>query len=299
MPDDFTADQRRYILQFRHPEKMLAQLPGVSLDLVARMEELAPDRYRGIRREFQDHARAAARELLQLDGVAEAVGRLPFRAGDCVVGLGDSITDDLQSWFEILRSLLREQGVQDGPDFRNFGYSGDTSTHCICRFGEVVAAEPDWIIAMVGTNDARLHGKEPTKVLVSPDETARNLEMLANYGRTETNARWLWIAPPAGVLEDKIRSHWWLGELGLRWRSEDLEKINAIVREREESVVDVNQAFGLPPDPQFLLPDGLHPSLAGQKQIALAVVRSLSELNAPAVPHSSQNHDCPKHGNSG
>lgn len=275
MSDEMTPDQRRYILQFRHPEKMLTRLPGVSLDLVARMEDLAPERYRAVRREFRDNARSAALDLLQQDGVAESVAALPFRPGDTVVGFGDSITDDLQSWFEILRCLTEEGGAED-VQFRNLGYSGDTTTHCICRFAEVVAAEPDWIITMVGTNDVRLHGRQPTKVLVSPQETERNLEMLANYGRTETDARWVWIAPPA-VLEERIRNHWWLGELGLHWRCADLEKVNELVCERQEPVVDAAQVLGSPPAGEDLLPDGLHPSLAGQKKIALAVVRHLTE----------------------
>jgi lysophospholipase L1-like esterase len=276
MPEIITPDQRRYILQFRHPEKMLTRLPGVSLDLVARMEDLAPERFRAIRSEFRDNARRAALHLLQQEGGTESVAALPFRPGDTVVGFGDSITDDLQSWFEILRLLNGEGGARD-VEFRNLGYSGDTTTHCICRFAEVVAAEPDWIITMIGTNDVRLHGREPTKVLVSPKETERNLEMLANYARTETDARWVWIAPPWG-LEERIRNHWWLGELGLHWRCADLKRVNALVCEREEPVVDAARVFGSPPAGEDLLPDGLHPSLEGQKKIALAVVRRLAEL---------------------
>jgi lysophospholipase L1-like esterase len=40
--------------------------------------------------------------------------------------------------------------------------------------------------------------------------------------------------------------------------------------------VDLQAVFGLPPAPSLLLPDGLHPSLAGQKKIVRAVVETLA-----------------------
>jgi len=43
----------------------------------------------------------------------------------------------------------------------------------------------------------------------------------------------------------------------------------------EDPLVDLWEAFGDPAEPHFLLPDGLHPSLAGQKAIAAALVERL------------------------
>jgi lysophospholipase L1-like esterase len=147
----------------------------------------------------------------------------------------------------------------------------------ISRFLAVVALDPAWIICMPGTNDARLHGEAPTKCLVSPEETALNLEMLASFARTQTSARWVWMTP-ARVIEEKIGRHWFLGPLQVMWRNTDLDRIAEMLRRRPEPTVDVQAAFGWPLAEGLLLPDGLHPSLAGQKRIVRALVEQLSEI---------------------
>ena len=45
-------------------------------------------------------------ELLIDKKFVEDVRRLPFLKGQKIVGYGDSITDDYQSWFEILSVIL-------------------------------------------------------------------------------------------------------------------------------------------------------------------------------------------------
>ncbi|MCU1413524.1 MAG: hypothetical protein JWN80_864 [Microbacteriaceae bacterium] len=59
-----------------------------------------------------------------------------------VLFLGDSITalGDWQTWFPDVNAL-------------NFGLSGSTTDDLLARVGEVVAADPDEIIVLIGTND--------------------------------------------------------------------------------------------------------------------------------------------------
>ncbi len=61
---------------------------------------------------------------------------------DTVVFLGDSITQggDWETWFPELNTL-------------NFGIGGSTSEDILHRLDTVVAAEPDEIVLLVGTND--------------------------------------------------------------------------------------------------------------------------------------------------
>jgi lysophospholipase L1-like esterase len=280
MQQQYTDDQRQYLLQFRHPEKVMAEMPGVSDETMAALEGLDGGTYRRVRRGFAHRAREAAGRLLEDADLARRVGALPFEPGQVVVGFGDSITDDLQSWFEILRRLVAARRPDAGIEFVNLGYSGDSTTHAICRFAAAVALRPDWILCMLGTNDVRLHGRSPAKTLVSPEETERNFAMLRDYARNETHARWVWLTP-ARVIEDRIRVHWWLGRLGLMWRNEDLDGVADIVRRQPGPVVDLQEAFGAPVDPALLLDDGLHPSLAGQERIAAAVVCLLSDGSKP------------------
>ena len=273
--EDMTREQIEYVLQFQHPDKMLSRLPGVNDELVARMFQLDLAVLREIRQSFADAARAAAEELLACPGVVQLVDGLPFGEGQTVVALADSITDDAQSWCEILRCLMATRLGDRGVRLANLGISGDTTTHLICRFLEVVAEEPDWIVCMVGTNDVRRHGLLPTKCLVSLEETKLNLAMLRNFAATQTRARWVWMTPTP-VIEDQITSHWFLGPLQLAWANADLDAVADHVRGQAGPVVDLQAAFGDTPDPSLLLPDGLHPSLAGQKVITRALLGTLA-----------------------
>jgi lysophospholipase L1-like esterase len=62
------------------------------------------------------------------------------------------------------------------------------------------------------------------------------------------------------------------------WRNADLAEVAKLAREvaGEDPLVDLWEVFGDPASPEFLLPDGLHPSLAGQKATAVALVERLA-----------------------
>lgn len=263
------------MLQFIHPEKVLANMPGMSEATCATIFGVDVGMYRKVRQGFAERARSAARELLDEADFAARVDRLPFASGETVIDLGDSITDDEQSWLEILRYLLDFRRGQDGIKVVNAGVSGDTTSQMISRFVGVALQQPDWIICMAGTNDARLHGQAPTKVLVSIEETEKNLKMLRNFATTQTSARWVWMTP-ATVIEEKIAAFHFPVPFQVMWLNKGLVAIAEIVRGQQEPVVDLQAAFGLSPNPELLLIDGLHPSLVGQTAIARALVERLS-----------------------
>jgi len=264
-----------YVLQFEHLEKRLEGMPGATDELIARLFGLDIEAYRSIRGRYASRARRAAYDLTEEPAFAARVDRLPFEAGDVVAGLGDSITDDDQSWLEILRCLLELRRAEDRIRVVNAGVSGDTTAQMIARFLDVVVEGPDWIICMAGTNDARLHGRSPSKVLVSVEETAKNLDMLRHMAATQTQARWVWMTPTP-VIEAQIAGHWMLSGFELSWRNADLLAVRNAVCQCPETVVDLWDVFGHPPDPRFLLPDGLHPSLEGQVAIVRTVVAQLA-----------------------
>ena len=281
--EDLSPQQFRYVLQFQHKDKVVGQIPGVNDATIAALWGIDAATYRRTRDRFAARAARTARDLLVDPSFAARVDRLPFQPGDTVVGLGDSITDDDQSWLEILRHLLAQRRPGDEIAILNEGVSGDTTSQMISRFLDVVLEEPDWILCLAGTNDARLHGRFPLKTLVSVEETAKNLRMLRHLGATQTSARWVWMTPPT-VIEKQIASDWFLSAFELRWRNEDLAAIAAAVvevaRAHADPVVDLQALFGLPPERKLLLPDGLHPSLKGQRAIVTALVDILSSLLA-------------------
>ncbi|HSN77276.1 MAG TPA: GDSL-type esterase/lipase family protein, partial [Anaerolineae bacterium] len=226
---------------------------------------------------FAQRDSQAAAELLANPAFAVSIDRLPFKPGAMVVGIGDSITDDLQSWLEILRHLLLQRRPQDDIKILNAGISGNTTTHLIDRFINIVNLQPDWILCMAGTKDASAHGQSPAKTLVSLEETAKNLAALRHFAASQTTARWIWMTPTP-VIETQVTSHWLFGSVQMRVSNTDLVAIADMMRQLPDPVVDLQRVFGHPTNPDWLLPDGVHPSLAGYKIIVKALVEQLSGL---------------------
>jgi acyl-CoA thioesterase I len=59
-------------------------------------------------------------------------------------------------------------------------------------------------------------------------------------------------------------------------RNEDIDAAVEAVRRQPDPVVDLQKALGLPVNSDYMLDDGLHPSLAGQKAIVRALVERLT-----------------------
>lgn len=168
-----TPEQFKFILQFIHVEKLLADFPGITDDNIAAIFSIDGAQYRSIRNGFNENARKTAETLLADPEFAELVDRLPFAANSTVLAVGDSVTDDDQSWLEILRHLVNLKRPDDEIRIINAGVSGDTTTHALSRFSELTLLRPDWVLFLIGLNDARKHGVAPGKTLVSVEETGK------------------------------------------------------------------------------------------------------------------------------
>lgn len=263
-------------VQFIHPEKVFFYLPGLEDEAaVAGMYGLDVDQYRAIRSHFEAITRQAAEDLLADDDLAARVDRLPFRAQATLVGIGDSFTDDLQSWLEILRQVLALRRPEDQVRVVNAGVSARTSVEVLHYIMPALSLRPDWIFCLVGGNDAKRIGPEPSKTLVSAMETAANLDALRRLAAAQIETGWVWITPGT-VDETRIAAFPGFQQGQSSWRNADLLAIGEEMRGRPEPVVDLQSRFGNPPDPELLGPDGLHPSLAGHQAIARAVIERLT-----------------------
>jgi acyl-CoA thioesterase-1 len=271
------ADMAAFFVQFIHFDKFFSSF-GVSLgeDQLAALYGIDAQTYRDLLAQFDVAARQAAEELLADAEFAARVDQLPFAPGESVVAFGDSITDDLQSWAEILRHLLDLRRPDDQIQVVNQGISGDTSTAALRRIVPILSTQPAWIIGMFGTNDVQRNGREATKMLVSLDETALNLAELRHLAATESEANWVWItAPPcddALVAASPIMA---AGEVSMH--NDDLVAIADVLRDEPDPVVDLITLFGQPPAAGILSEDGVHPTLVGQQEIARALVERMTE----------------------
>jgi len=275
-----TNEQMRWLLKVIQPERTLASLPGgagLSQETHAALLGLPSEAYAAELGRMKAEAREAASELLADPAVASMVDRLPLRKGATVVAFGDSLTSEPQSWAVILGEMLASRRAADEITLTIDAVGGDTTTHRLVRVGDVVRQQPDWILFFVGTNDARTQGPRPTKTLVHHEETARNIAELRHRVSGETQARALWITPPA-VDEERVAAHWGLSRFGVRFRNEDLARVAKLIRDLDGPVIDLFSLLGTPPAADLLMDDGLHFSRAGQKRLVLELLKGWSSL---------------------
>ena len=276
-----STDQIRWLLKILQPERTLASLPGgagISPEIHATLVGLPPTVYSSELDLMKEEAKVAAGELLADPAVASMVDRLPLQKGARVIAFGDSLTSDPQSWAVILGEILAARRAADAISVAISAVAGETTTHGLVRIGQVIGQQPDAILFLIGINDARTQGPHPTKTLVHHEETERNIAELAQRVQRETAARCVWITPPA-VDEEQVAEHSGLARFGVGFRNDNLARVAGIVRNATEDAIDVFSSWGTPPPRVFLTEDGLHLTLAGQKQLALEVIRGWSVLS--------------------
>lgn len=263
-------------MQFIHPEKIFFYLPGMDEAGIAALYGTDVATYRAVRGRFDAAARGAAEALLADTAFADRVDRLPFRPGQTVVGIGASNMDDLRSWLEILRHLLALRRPDDDIAVVNLGISGQATAEALARFPvQLLMHRPDWLICALGGNDATRHGDRATKTRVSVDETEKNLAEIRHLAATQSGAEWAWVTLWP-IDEARIAAYPPFQQSQFFLRGDDWAAVSEAVRRQPGTVVDLDAAFGQPPVPDFLNADGLHPSLAGHRAIAKALVERLT-----------------------
>lgn len=270
----YVEEPPRFLVRFIHVEKMLPPLPGVHDTLLADLLKMPAEVLKGIRAQLAAEVRQAAESLLSDSTFARQVDQLPFAAGSTVVGFGDSLTDDLQSWLEILRQVLEIRRPKDQIKLVNAGASGESTTQMLFRVPQVLSLNPACVISMGGTNDARRFGTLSV-TQVSLAETRRNLGAFADAAAKAGNVRWVWMTPPP-VIEARVAGHWFWTPMATSWNAADVQAIGDAMLGSKERVVDLRPAFAGAAGAELILDDGVHPTLQGQAAILRTLVASLS-----------------------
>lgn len=269
-------DRTEYLLRFFHPERVLPPLPGVHRGIAAQLLGMDKDEY-DARIAALDVARSRiADDLLADTKVVSSLARVPFSTDQLIVGLGDSLTDDFCSWFELLRLIFERHAPERRVRFLNAGVSGYTTTQLLARLPSITAARPDWVICFAGANDTCRFGAAVADPLTPIPQTIRNLQILRDGIVQETAAQWLWVTP-VGVDEVIANPHPFWRALQAHWSARDVNTLAGEISALPGLVADLRGLFGENMDPKFLGADGLHPTLAGQARIATAIITSLAE----------------------
>ncbi len=264
------------LIRMQHPEKMLKFVRSFQDETLATLYDI-PDTetFLRLKNALQRQTKEAAAQLLEDPAFADRVDQLPFRQGETIVGLGESTTDDLLSWFEILRQLLKLRRPRDGIRLVNEGLSGHTSSQLLGRINGTMAHDSDWVLCMIGGNDALRFGPEPSPTQVSIGETSRNLAEIRRLAQARGNPRWVWITPTT-INDERVEAFPPFRQGGIRCRNEDIAAVGDVMRNLSDPVVDTQADFGLPANALWMEADGLHPSLAGHQIIATLLVQELT-----------------------
>ena len=274
-----TTDQRRWIIRYtrvdqwplpaRYPVRP-ATMDAVMGDIVGVSPAVAHE----LAAEFDQARGALAAQLLEDPSTVAQLETLGGRDGLRVVALGDSITVDRLSWFDILAAAVHEVHRGAGPPMRNLALSGATTADLLERFDLVHAARPTHLLIMAGTNDARRHGYHVPQQMVTIEETRRNLAALMDLCTTEIGCWTRLVTPPA---VDEVRVGAAFSGQPVGWRGQDIDDVAAAVLAVDPRAIDIHAGLPVQSRPDLLEADGIHPSAAGQLEIARVVLSHLAD----------------------
>ncbi|MBA3019514.1 alpha/beta hydrolase fold domain-containing protein [Propionicimonas sp.] len=279
-PDDVDKIPFRFL----HVEKalMLARAPlppQAQRQLSASLIGCDQQAFRRVELDLSNAVRKAAEELLRDPEFRQALEAIPLEATDRIVALGDSITDDSCSWAEQLKVVLAI--AKPGVTLINQGVTGATTVGQLARIDLVCQAEPTWVIQMIGTNDARLQGHKSKARMLQIGETRRNLEKLTELISRDAAADLTRLTPTPVLGARAERWQPFIAEQ-ISWRSADVAEVAQAVLSLDPTAVDLHSALEGSAT-ELLLPDGVHPTLAGQKEILRTLVLHLA--NYPKARH--------------
>ncbi|NQZ07883.1 MAG: hypothetical protein HRT35_12040 [Algicola sp.] len=265
-------------VQFFHPEKKYAFLRGgFSSAAHAAMFGLREQFYTSMKQVFVDRVNQSAKTLCEDNSYRDAIKAMPLKPGAKVVVLGDSLTDDSQSWFSIIEQSFALIRPQDDIVFTNLAVSGDTTAQLLGSVIPGAELKADLYLCFSGTNDARIQGGSRYKPCTSIDEVGRNLTSVMDFAKYETNAPWVWVTP-IGVDANRVAEHDFFKPLNASWCNKQINLSADLILEKADLAIDLRPSFGDLNDSPLLDDDGLHWSIDGQIVAAKTIVVDLVRL---------------------
>lgn len=269
---------KQFLLPILHLKKRHPLLPGArTLKGEAGFIGISEDELMEARIRYAVAAKEAALELLKEDLFVDVLGEQSFGEKAKIVVSGDSLTDDAQGWFEILRNVL-EIGSEGDFTCVNAAIAGSTSLDALRTFErDVISEKPSWVIIALGSFDAmRLYGV-PNRNLVSLAEFWENISAMESMAAEVTTNPVIWITPPSVDSDLMKETPLFEGYI----TESDLHHYREVIAGKTGIVVDpYGQRLGRPVSSWNLGPDGFHQSTAGHMETVRALFRALASVKA-------------------
>ena len=191
-----------------------------------------------------------------------------------IVFMGDSITDDRQSYVNIYKRLLKDAGTEIMNDAISAYKLVDIITNFVPR---VTDFKPQLVHIMVGSNDMKRTSDAAEAQMVTSAEYERQLSYLVWRLKLENARVILTTVPPF----DPRKVHDSFFEANIVYRPEDREAYNAAIRRvaRMQDCVlnDMEAIYSEYSTDEITRDDGLHLNRLGQRLLATRVLKLLIE----------------------
>jgi len=267
------AAVKNYLLPFLNLEKQYPLLPGAgNLSGQAAFIGISQDDLAEARQQYRSVTKTAALDLLKQQEVIDGLEAIPFGKDDTIMVIGDSLTDDLQGWFEVFRHVVQIGLDDSGHKLVNAAVYGSTSVDVLKQIDRNLALhKPDWVLVAIGSVDAqRLHGTGE-RTLVSLADFYENVSTIESMIAEITRKPVIWITPPPPISELMNDMPLFNGVL----YEEDLARYREVIAGKAGIIVDpYGRRMGQPPEAWHYLPDGFHPSLSGHLETVKWLLRS-------------------------
>ncbi|MEX0845116.1 MAG: GDSL-type esterase/lipase family protein [Balneolaceae bacterium] len=267
----------QFMLPFYHISKRIPLFPGKNnLASEAGLFGLKEEELKSIRENFDENARQAALEILKDDDIVDCLDKLPMDGEETIIAFGDSITEDAQGWFAILKHVLEISTEKANFNFINAGVSYNTTAEALRRIDrDVIIHEPDWVIIALGTFDAQRLNIAPDRTLLPLSETWENIETIQTVLEERVKNALIWITP-APVISEMLEENL-LYDFTIE--SKDLGQVQDLIAGKSGAIIDAsaNRMGEGSPKAWNYLPDGLHHSLSGHIETVKVLIKKLAE----------------------
>lgn len=259
MNERLTQDQ--FYLKFNFQKFLRMDIQDDDYARIGQALAIDPEQVQRILMEFARHVDNFASQI-KLVTMFDQLNNRPAK----IAFIGDSITSDRESYFNIIKRVL---SGKKNLQFIDAARSGNTTVDAVCDlYAGVLSQAPDLACIMIGTNDLKRINDPDGKILVGPQEYASSLDYIIARLLDANCQVILSTIPP--TLSLRVRETY--PDLNFVFREEDRDCFNGIVREAAaKHRIILNDMAGIYEEAGYeevLMDDGLHLSHIGQEMLA-------------------------------
>lgn len=250
-------------------QKLILDVPQRDTLWLSRIFAVEEEEVKALLDGLEDTVAQQAKEIRESRAIPQVHGE------KTIVFIGDSITSDRESYFNIIRKLY------DGEEklrWIDAAISGDKSDDAKMKFYErVMNYHPDIAHVLIGTNDMRESNDEDGESCLSLEDYRKNLEYIVK--RLRTSGAKVILSTISPVLNEGIGKRFpddnWI------YKEANIHAVNDIIGETAAKfhvkLNDMRPVYDKYRAEEILFQDGLHLNALGQRLLTGQVLAALEE----------------------